>query len=180
MKQIGQDVVIADFVVIKRPELVTIGNHVAIDSFFYSTTGMEIGDYVHISPHVACIGGKDAMIKIGNFCFVSVGARLVAASEEFFGQGLIGPLIPKKYHDKIINAPIVLEDHAGVCANVTVLPGVTIAEGSVIAAHSLVTKSTEPWTIYKGIPAKPYKKRPKDIMLSYATQLRTDGEQTTI
>lgn len=170
-KKLGEDVNIADFVVIKRPELVEIGNHVAIDSFFYSTTSMQIGDYVHISPHVACIGGKDALVKIGNFCFVSVGARLVGASEEFFGHGLIGPIIPKQYKDKIICEPIIFEDHSGVCANVTVLPGVTLAEGSVIAAHSLVTKSTEPWTIYKGIPAKPYKVRPREKMLRYAKEI---------
>jgi dTDP-4-amino-4,6-dideoxy-D-glucose acyltransferase len=170
-KKQGEDVAIADFVVIKRPELVTIGNHVAIDSFFYCTTQLEIGDYVHISPHVGVIGGKNAMLKIGNFCFVSLGARLVCASEEFFGEGLIGPIIPAKYHDKIINAPIVFEDHAGVGANVTVLPGVTLGEGSVIGANSLVTRSTEPWTIYKGSPAKPYKARPKDKMLQYAKEL---------
>jgi acetyltransferase-like isoleucine patch superfamily enzyme len=173
-KKIGEDVNIADFVVIKRPELVTIGNHVAIDSFFYSTTQMEIGDYVHISPHVGVIGGKNGLLKIGNFCFVSLGARLICASEEFFGEGLIGPIIPAKYHDKIICAPIVFEDHAGVAANVTILPGVTLAEGSVIAANSLVTRSTEPWTIYKGSPAKPYKERKATRMLKYASELRRE------
>lgn len=170
-KKIGDDVVISKSAEFTRPELVEIGNHVAIDSFFYSTTGMSIGDYTHVSPHVACIGGKDALIKIGKFCFVSVGCRLIGASEEFFGHGLIGPLIPKKYKDNIICKPIVLEDHSGICANVVVLPGVTIAEGCVIAANSLVTRSTEPWSIYKGSPAKFYKHRDKEKMLQYAREL---------
>lgn len=173
-KRIGTDVVISKSAEFTRPELVEIGSHVGIDSFFYSTTAMEIGDYTHISPHVACIGGKNANIKIGNFCFVSVGARLVGASEEFFGEGLIGPLIPKQYKDNIICKPIIIEDHAGVCANVTVLPGVTIAEGCVIAAGSVVTKSTEPWSIYKGSPAKFYKHRPKEKMLAYAAKMREE------
>lgn len=170
-KAIGEDVVISKSAEFTRPELIEIGSHVGIDAFFYSTTAMQIGDYTHISPHVACIGGKNAIIKIGKFCFVSVGARLIGASEEFFGEGLIGPLIPAKYHDTIICKPIIFEDFSGVCANVTVLPGVTIGEGCVIAANSLVTKSTEPWSIYKGSPAKFYKKRNSEKMIQFAKEM---------
>jgi hypothetical protein len=54
----GDDVVISDFAEIKRPHLVSIGNHAAIDSFVSITTRAEIGDYVHISPHVSVIGGS--------------------------------------------------------------------------------------------------------------------------
>ncbi len=170
-KSMGEDVFISKLVDITRPNLVELGNHVAIDSFFYSTTQMQIGDYVHISPHVGVIGGADAKLIVGNFCFISIGTKLICASEEFFGEGLIGPIIPKQYKDKIINKPIIIEDHAGIGANCTVLPGVTIAEGSVIGANSLVTKSTEPWTIYIGSPAKAYKKRDKEKMLQYAKEL---------
>jgi galactoside O-acetyltransferase len=46
-----------------------------------------------------------------------------------------------------------------------------LAEGSVIGANSLVTKSTEPWTIYVGSPAKPVKARPKEKMIEYARRL---------
>lgn len=171
-KEIGLDVIISQLIDIKRPELIKLGNHIAIDSYFYCTTQLEIGDYTHISPFVGVIGGKDALLKIGNFCFISIGCKLICASEEFFGNGLIGPLIPKKYKDTLINKPIIIEDHAGLCANCTVLPGVTIAEGSVIAANSLVTKSTESWTIYKGSPAKPYKQRNSETILKYANKLR--------
>ena len=45
---IGEDVIIDKFVNFKRPELVKIGNHVAIDWGFYCTTSLEIGDYIHI------------------------------------------------------------------------------------------------------------------------------------
>jgi galactoside O-acetyltransferase len=65
----------------------------------------------------------------------------------------------------------VLELFAGVGTNVVVLPGVTLAEGSVIGACSLVTKSTEPWTVYAGIPAKPLKSRRRDKMIAMAREL---------
>ena len=37
-----------------------------------------------------------------------------------------------------------------------------MAEGSVVGAHSLLTKDTEPWTIYAGSPARPIKIRDKN------------------
>lgn len=42
---------------------------------------------------------------------------------------------------------------------VTILPGVKIANGSIIGAGSVVTKSTEPYAIYVGVPAKKIKER---------------------
>jgi galactoside O-acetyltransferase len=51
------------------------------------------------------------------------------------------------------------------------MPGITIAEGSVIGACSLVTKNTEPWTIYAGVPARAIKVRPNKKMLEFAKKM---------
>ena len=56
-------------------------------------------------------------------------------------------------------APIRIEDHAWVTADVFIGPGVTIGEGAVINARSSVFSDIEPWTVAKGYPAKSYKKR---------------------
>jgi len=45
------------------------------------------------------------------------------------------------------------------------MPGVMLAEGSSIGAMSLVRKSTDPWTIYCGNPAKKLKKRSKELLV---------------
>lgn len=168
-----KDVFISKNTEITRPELCSIGDHVAIDSGFYCTTQLTIGNYVHISPHVAVIGGKNAKLVLGNFTFISVGSKIICASEEFYGEGLIGPIIPEKYKDNIINKPVVFEDFSGVCANCVVLPGVTLGEGSIVGACSMVKESTEPWTIYFGTPAKPYKTRPKDKIIQYAKEINS-------
>jgi len=106
---IGKDVYINEVTSITRPELVQIGNHVAIDFGFVCTTGLVIGDYVHISPHVSVIGGKKTYLNIEDFCFISTGARMICGSELFQGDGLIGPLIPKQYQDNQILEPINLK-----------------------------------------------------------------------
>lgn len=59
--------------------------------------------------------------------------------------------------------PVVIEDHAWVSFRAVVLPGVTIGEGAVIAAGSIVTKDVEPWSIYAGTPAKKIGERAKNM-----------------
>ena len=68
---LGKDVFIHSNVEFTRIELIKIGNHVAIDSGFYCTTGLKVGDYVHVSPHVAVIGGKKTSLTIEDFCLTN-------------------------------------------------------------------------------------------------------------
>lgn len=162
---------------ISRPELVTIGNHVAIDFGFVCTTQLSVGDYVHISPHVSVIGGKQGLLSIKDFCFISTGARMICGSEKFQGAGLIGPLIPEEYKDDLLLDPIIMENFSGVCANSVVMPGVTMSEGSVLGANSFLKQSTEPWTIYAGSPARPIKKRESKTMYQYAKEMGYDYDR---
>lgn len=57
------------------------------------------------------------------------------------------------------DAPVVIEDDVWVGSNVTILKGVTIGRGSVIAARAVVTKSCPPYSIIGGVPAKVLKAR---------------------
>jgi len=171
LKACGEDVFISANVEIRRPHLVTVGNHVAIDTGFYCTVGAEIGDYVHIAPYVIVIGGEKGFLQMGHFSSIAAGSRVICVSNEHLGEGLPGPTIPDKYCDKRIVAPVVFEMFANVGTNVVIFPGVTLAEGSVVGACSLVTKSTEPWTVYVGIPAKPMKARRRDRMIEMAREL---------
>jgi len=59
--------------------------------------------------------------------------------------------------------PIVIEDHAWVSFRATVLPGVRIGRGAVVAAGSVVTKDVEEFTVVGGIPAKPIGTRSRDL-----------------
>jgi galactoside O-acetyltransferase len=171
LKNCGEDVFISDMAEIKRPELVEIGNHVAIDSFVYISTGASIGDYVHISPHVSCIGGKEAKLVLGGFNTISAGARLICMGDEHLGLGLVGPMVPKQYSDKLIGSDLVIERFANIASNAVILPGLKVGEGSVIGAGSILTCDAEPWTIYVGSPARPVKKRRSDQMLAFAKEL---------
>lgn len=167
----GEDVFISAQTEIRRPQLVSVGNHVAIDTGVYITTAAEIGDYVHLSPYITVIGGAKSKLIVEDFVTVAAGSRIIAGSDKFMGDGFTSVTAPEKYRDSVEFTTIRLSRFAGIGTNAVIMPGVVIGEGSVIGACSLVTKNTEPWTIYVGVPAKPVKIRPRDKMIAYAKEL---------
>lgn len=60
-------------------------------------------------------------------------------------------------------APVIIEDNVFVFSNALIMPGVTIHEGAIVLAGSVVTKNVEPWTVVGGNPAKEVRKRSKNI-----------------
>jgi acetyltransferase-like isoleucine patch superfamily enzyme len=166
----GEDVFISANVEIRRPQLCRLGAHIAIDSGFYCTTQTLLGDYIHIGPYVSVIGGAAAVLRMAGFNTVGAGSRILCASDEFLGAGLSG-IAPAKFRDQVRVEPVIFELFACIGTNVVLHPGVTLAEGSVIGSCSLVTKSTRPWTIYRGIPARPWKKRPRAKLIEAARRL---------
>ncbi|MCC6370398.1 MAG: hypothetical protein IT236_05270 [Bacteroidia bacterium] len=171
LKSCGTDVFISDKAEIRRPHLVEIGSHVAIDSGVYITTQAIIKDYIHLSPYITVIGGAKSKIIVEDFVTIAAGTRIIAGSDKFMGAGFTSVTVPDEFRDEVEFSTITFKKFSGIGTNVVIMPGVTIAEGSVIGACSLVTKDTEPWTVYIGTPARPVKVRPKEKMLEYAKKL---------
>ncbi len=171
LKSCGENVFISEKAEIRRPHLVEVGNHVAIDSGVYITTQALIKDYTHLSPYITVIGGAKSKLIVEEFVSIAAGTRIIAGSDKFMGAGFTSVTVPEAYRDEVEFSTITIKRFAGIGSNVVILPGVTIAEGTVIGACSLVTKNTEPWTVYMGVPAKAVKIRPKEKMLEYAKKL---------
>ncbi len=171
LKKIGENVFISKNVEIRRPHLVEVGSHSAIDSGFYCTSGATIEDYVHVGPYCTVIGGAKGLLVMKHFAGFSAGCRIVCVSDEYLGEGLTGPMIPAELKGPIHYSPVICDRFSLLGTSCIVLPGVTLGEGSVIGANSLVTKSTEPWTIYVGTPARPIKVRRKDKIIENAKKL---------
>ena len=62
--------------------------------------------------------------------------------------------IVNKNWDIVVTKPIIIEAKVWIGFNVTILKGVTIGEGAVVGACSVVTKDVEPWTVVGGNPAQ--------------------------
>ena len=103
-------------------------------------------DYACLADGVDCYNA--APIHIGRNATVSQRAFLCTA-----GHNIMDP------HHHQIDAPIVIEEQAWVCAEAFVIQGVTVGQGAVCAARAVVIKDVEPWTVVGGNPAKFIKKR---------------------
>lgn len=181
-KSIGQDVIIWDRAKIANSHLISIGNSVIIDDFvlIIGAEGTRIGDFVHISSFSSIVGNGEFIID--DFAGLSGGVRVYTANEDYSGKCMTNPTVPYPFRMPT-RSYVRLAKHSIVGANSVILPGVEIGEGAVVGANSLVTKSCEPWTIYVGSPAKPIKKREKEIILSLEKQLRQqfyDGQSVYI
>jgi galactoside O-acetyltransferase len=170
----GKDVRIASSVAIRYPELVRIGNHVAIDDFCCITTSLEVGDYVHIAPLCSIIGGKEAECILQDFAGLSAGCRIICSSDDYLGSGLTNPMVPAPFRAQVHCGKVVIERHAVLGTNCVVHPGVTIGEGTAVGSCSLVTKSLDPWQVCIGIPARPVKVRERANILAMEISLRKE------
>lgn len=105
-----------------------------------------MGEYSCLSERVDCYNADT--ITIGDQVTVSQDVFLCTASHD-----ITSPIM------ELVTAPITLMSQSWICARATVLPGVTIGEGAVIGAVSVVSHDVAPWTVVAGSPAKVIKKR---------------------
>ena len=136
----------------------TLGDHIAIDKGVYCTVNATIGDYVHISPYVTIIGGKNGYFECKGFNNIMAGARIICGSDRFDDSGLFGSMIPSELKGKQIIEPIIMEEFSNVGTNAIILPGSRLRNGVLLTAGSLLMGDTEEWGVYKGNPSVLVKK----------------------
>lgn len=120
-------------------------------SVYFGLENLSLGNNVSI-PRYAHIFCTDASLRIGNNVIFGPAPTIVTGNHRI---DVIGkPIID--VHEKLPenDEAVVIEDDVWVGAHATILKGVTIGRGSVIAAGSVVNKSTPPYSISGGIPAK--------------------------
>lgn len=133
--------------------------------FFESKEGnVFIGDNVYIGGAKLISREK---ITIGNNVTMSWGITIYdhdshsiywehrkLDNEVQYMEALQGTFVDNKDWTNVVSKPIVIHDNVWIGFDVVVLKGVTIGEGAVIGARSVVTKDVEPYTVVAGNPAK--------------------------
>lgn len=133
MKSVGQRVVIQPGLRMSRPANITIGDDVNI--------------------HVNCVMQAQAPIEIGSHTLIAANCTIVTANHALEERGAAA------LHT-IERKSVRIGSDCWLGANVTVLPGVSIGDGAVIAAGSVVTRDMPANMICMGSPARPVKERP--------------------
>jgi len=163
-KKIGKNVFLSPYARFYNPQNIEIGDNVRIDDFCVLSggSGLRLGSHIHIAVHCSLFAGSG--IDIGDFCNIAAYSLLLSESDDYMGRSLIGPIIPKDYKPTYKSGKIVLEKHVSLGTRTTIMPGVTMKEGSITGSNSLVLSDCDPWTVNIGTPAKFFKKRFRDII----------------
>lgn len=112
--------------------------------------------------------GRDSFIEadavIGNNVIMANRTAIVGRYDHHYQQigvpiRLASQIRDADYNWLGLNSVTTLKDDVWVGYGATILSGVTINEGSIIAAGSVVTSDVEAYSIYAGVPAKKVKNR---------------------
>jgi len=122
------------------------GCHVYPGAIIWAPWNLRCGDHVGIASGANIY--NPCPIFIDSYANISQESYLCGATHDYDDPDF--PLIAK---------PIWIKSHAWVCARATVLLGVEVGEGAVLALGSVTSNNLEPWTVYGGIPAKKIKSR---------------------
>lgn len=112
----------------------------------HETSHLKSGTYIE------CSGG----VEIGEYFHSGRGLTIFSSTHNWKNATAI------PYDKRIFNAPVFIHNYVWVGANVTILPNVTIGEGAIIAAGSVVTKDVPALSIFGGNPANVIGKRDVD------------------
>jgi len=110
--------------------------------------GYTVGKEVYVGEDLIIIDelSDQAMVSIGDRVAISPRVTLVVSSRPNFSR--IAP------HVQVKHGPITIENDVWLGTGVVVLPDITIGEGAVVGANSVVTKDIRPYTIVGGSPAR--------------------------
>lgn len=133
-----------------------------IQELFAELTNKPVNRTLGLMPPFNTDCGKN--IHIGENVFINSGCKMQDQGGIYIGDDvLIGHnaclLTLNHVSDPESRAdmypePVHIEDKAWLGSNVTVLPGVRIGEGAIVAAGAVVTKDVEPLTVVGGVPAR--------------------------
>ena len=98
----------------------------------------------------------DDHVNLYSVAKIAIGAKVAISRETFICTASHDITYPNR---PLVTAPINICDGVWIGARAIILPGITIGEGAVVAAGSVVTKDVEPWNVVGGNPAKFIKKR---------------------
>lgn len=174
LKAFGEDVRISRKCSIYGAEKISIGSHVRIDDFCILSGSIELGNYIHISTQAGLFAGR-SHIRLADFTTISSRVMIYAENDDYSGASLANPMVPDAYRNTSCGE-VHLNKHSIIGSGSTVLPNVSIGEGTAVGAMSLVNEDLESWSIYAGIPARKIKDRSKEL-LGYEKLINADNSE---
>lgn len=127
----------------------------------FDMTKVEVGIYTYGGVNVLTYN-DEAKLKIGNYCSIASNVTFILSADHYVDHISTFPFKVKVLGEKlegVSKGNIVVQDDVWIGYGTTVLSGVTIGQGAVVAAGSVVTKDVPAYAIVGGVPAKIIKYR---------------------
>ena len=140
-------------------ECISIAEKTSFGDYFYLTTWPKLvknRPYIKIGSgcnfgaynHITCTN----KIEIGNNVLTG---KWVTITDNNHGDTSLESLqIPPCEREIVSKGPVIIEDNVWICDKATILPGVKIGAGAVIAANAVVTKDVPSFCVVAGNPAQ--------------------------
>jgi acetyltransferase-like isoleucine patch superfamily enzyme len=161
-KRLGKNVLISEKASIYNADQIEIGDYSRIDDFCVVSGNVTIGRNVHFAVFCNVAGGEEGIV-FEDFSGLAYGCHVFSQSDDYTGETMTNPTVPEKFK-QVFKSSIVIGRHSIVGTNSLIFPGVTLAPGTAVGANSMVTKSTEAWSVYFGNPAKRIKARKQSLL----------------
>jgi maltose O-acetyltransferase len=140
----------------------------------YRLAGLRIGRRTRLLGRLEIEGTGDIApnLRVGDDCllnsplYLNPSAPITIGNHVGIGHHVV--IITDTHHigagaaraGERVARPVSIEDGAWIAARVTILPGVTIGRGTVVAAGAVVTKDVPPNTLVAGVPARAKRELP--------------------
>lgn len=161
----GKNFVLGDYVILKKPDLIEVGDNVRIADFCRISSACKIGSDCEIAPGTYIAGGDGKFqFTMGECSSLAAGVKVWLSSNDYVNE-LVTHSVPEV---KEIQGNVTLGKYTGVGTNSVIMPNNDIPEGVCIGALSFVPSNYkfEPWTVYAGRPIRPIKKRNKENVIN--------------
>jgi putative colanic acid biosynthesis acetyltransferase WcaF len=122
------------------------GVHVYPGAQIWAPWNLNLADDVGVGDGATLY--SQAKISIGRRSVISQGAHLCTGTHDYTQPG--SPLVAR---------PIIIGSQVWIAAEVFVHPGITVGDGCVVGARSVVTRDMPEWTVCAGHPCVPIKPR---------------------
>ncbi len=172
-KHLGKNVKISDRASIYNPDQIVVGDNSRIDDFCVLSGKISIGRNVHIAPFCLIAGGSEGIV-MDDFSGTAYNVQIFSQSDDYSGRTMTNPTVDSEFKSETKKS-VSIGRHVIIGASSIVFPGVDLAEGCSVGAMTLVSKSTQPWGIYVGNPAKRIKERSKDLLILEKLYLESDN-----
>lgn len=143
-----------------KKQLKHCGKKVYVDEGFtiLGAKNISMGDSVYIGPNATLYASGAAITVKGHFMSgpgltIITGDHRIDIKDKFMDEVTVDEKLPENDQEVVINEDV----WCG--ANVTILKGIHIGRGSVIAAGAVLTKNVGEYEIWAGVPAKKIRDR---------------------